>query len=72
MKLIRYVGVFKSAEGDVYKLTVHCNGFLQAFFLLTADAIRQAKHYQLHLITDEAGNERKIGDILECSSLIKP
>lgn len=70
MKKYKYTGLFISAEGHKYELTVNCNGFLQAFFLLTADAIRSSKHYQLNSITDENMNVRKVDDILKCSVLL--
>lgn len=70
MRTYTYTGIFKSAEGHVYELKVNCNGFLQAFFLLTADAIRSARHYQLASITDEKGSVREVDDIAKCSSLI--
>ena len=70
MKKYKYIGLFKSAEGHTYQLEVNCNGFLQAFFLLTADAIRSAKHYQLKTITDEKGNKKMVDDIIKCSELL--
>lgn len=63
MKNYTYIGLFKSDEGYEYELQVHCNGFLQAFFLLTTDAIRSAKHYQLYSIKDEKGEVQLIDDI---------
>lgn len=70
MKTTKYIGLFKSAEGHEYQLEVNCNGFLQAFFLLTADAIRTGQNYQLYSITDERNGVRKIDDIHLCSKLI--
>lgn len=70
MRTYRYIGYFKSAEGHQYQLEVSCNGFLQAFFLLTADAIRSGRHYQLDCIIDENGNERKVIDIVKCGELL--
>ncbi len=70
MKTIRYTGLFKSAEGHKYELEVSCSGYLQAFFLLTAEAIRMGRHYQLRRIEDEEGDYRMIGDILKVSELI--
>lgn len=70
MKKIKYTGLFKSSEGHVYQLEVNCNGFLQAFFLLTADAIRTGQHYQLHSIMDENFKEKMVDDIVKCSSLL--
>ena len=69
MKTYNYKGIFKSAEGHIYELEVSCNGFLQAFFLLTADAIRSARHYQLNSITDEKGNVKMVNDIIKCGEL---
>ena len=57
MKQIKYIGLFKSIEGHEYTLSVYCFGFLQAFFLLTAEAIKTGKHYQLYNITDEKDNK---------------
>lgn len=70
MKQYKYTGSFKSAEGHVYQIEVNCNGFIQAFFLLTADAIRSARHYQLSKITDEKGDERVVDDIIKCGALL--
>lgn len=70
MKTYKYKGIFKSVEGHIYELEVNCNGFLQAFFLLTSDAIRSARHYQLHTITDEKGNVKIVDDILKCGELL--
>lgn len=65
-----YKGIFKSIHGDIYELEVNCNGFLQAFFLLTVDVIRSAKHYQLNSITDEKGNIKMVDHILKCDMLL--
>lgn len=70
MKNYKYIGKFISYDGHTYELSCYCGGFLQAFFLLTADAIRQGKHYQLSTITDEDGKLRQIGDILKCGEII--
>jgi len=70
MRTYTYKGIFKNAEGHIYELEVNCNGFLQAFFLLTADAIRSARHYQLNSITDEKGNVRMVDDIIKCGELL--
>lgn len=67
---MKYTGLFKSYEGDVYQLQVNCSGFLQAFFLLTADAIRAGKHYQLHSIMDEEYHEKMVDDIIKCGSIL--
>lgn len=70
MKNYKYIGNFKSFEGHQYSLEVYCNGFIQAFFLLTAKAIEQGKHYQLSTITSEEGDIRYIDDILKVEKLI--
>lgn len=70
MKKKKYFGLFTSDNGDNYTLDVYCNGFIQAFILLTSDAIRSGKHYQLNTITDENGGCRKVDDILKLSSLL--
>lgn len=70
MRTYKYTGLFKSAEGHTYQLEVNCNGFLQAFFLLTADAIRSGNHYQLHSIMDEDFKEKMVDDIIKCGSLL--
>ena len=71
MKQYKYTGLFRADNGHEHELSCYCQGFLQAFFLLTADAIKSARHYQLATITNELGDVRQIGDILECSKLIK-
>jgi|TARA_R110000851_G_scaffold308922_1_gene468096 hypothetical protein len=70
MRKYKYLGVFFSAEGNKYTITVNCNGTIQAFFLLTADAIRSARHYQLSTITDEDGRVTKVDDILLVGKLL--
>lgn len=70
MRTYKYIGLFRSAEGHEYTLEVNCNGYLQAMILLTADAIRSARHYQLKTITDENGDVRYIDDILKIGALI--
>lgn len=73
MKPTRYTGTFTSADGKrSYTLSVDCMGFIEAFFLLTADAIRSGKYYQLSVIIDEYGQKRNIGDISEVLKLINP
>ena len=71
MKNSKYYGIFKSDVGPTYQLEVRCNGFIQAFFLLTADAIRSGRHYQLHTILDEKNNVRKVDDIIKVGDVIK-
>lgn len=70
MKNNKYIGLFESAEGHNYQLEVMCNGFIQAFFLLTADAIRSAQHYQLKTITNKNNVIVEVDDILNCSKLL--
>ncbi len=71
MKKYKYIGLFKSAEGHTYELETQCNGFIQAFFLLTADAIRSGKHYQLSTIKDvEKESTVKVDDILKVGELL--
>jgi hypothetical protein len=70
MKKYRYTGLFRSSEGHEYTLTLSCDSYLQAMILLTADAIRSGRHYQLSTISDEKGNVRQIDDILKISELI--
>ncbi len=65
MKTTHYTGHFLSAEGHAYKLEVDCFSVFQAFFLLTADAIRAGRHYQLDVIVDEDGSKTKVDDILK-------
>lgn len=64
MKTKTYTGVFKNDDGHAYKLKVECFGFIQAFFLLTADAIRSGRHYQLSEITDEDGKVKVVDSSL--------
>ena len=71
MTTTQYTGLFRSAEGHQFELKVNCFGLLQAFFLLTADAIRKVKHYQLYTITSEKGDVYKVDDILNCNDLLK-
>ncbi len=71
MRKYKYIGLFKSWDNHSYELEVSCHSFLQALFLLTADAIREGKHYQLYSITDEKNKIVLIDDILKCSILFK-
>lgn len=70
MKTYKYIGLFKSSEGHIYNLEVFCNGFIQAFFLLTAKAIESGRHYQLYSIVDEKGGKRIVADIMKCGELL--
>lgn len=69
MKHTKYVGTFISAEGNTYTIQTTAFGFIQAFFLLTSDAIRSGKHYQLDNIVDEKGNKQYISDILQVQKI---
>lgn len=63
MRNYKYIGTFISDTEDKYEITVRCNGFIQALILLTAEAIRSGRHYQLDEIVDEKGNSRTVDDI---------
>lgn len=65
MEKHKYTGLFINSEGHHYQSDVICNGFVQAFILLTADAIRSGRHYQLNSIEDENGHIKYISDILK-------
>lgn len=73
MRTYTYRGKFVSAANEhTYTLEVNCNGFLQAFFLLTADAIRSGKHYQLATITNvDQGGTKTVDNIIKATSLLK-
>lgn len=70
MRHTTYIGEFISHNGNKYSLAVYGDSFIQAFFLLTADAIRFGKHYQLATITDEKDNVRHVADICKVSELL--
>jgi hypothetical protein len=70
MRTYKYTGLFFSDEGHKHTITVNCNGTIQAFFLLTADAIRKGKVYQLSTITDKKGRVTKVDDILNVGKLL--
>lgn len=71
MRNYKFIGLFKSAKGHQYELTVNASSAFESFFLLTAKAIQEGKHYQLHTITDvEKGNIFYVDDIMKISSLI--
>lgn len=67
MRKYKYTGVFhyQGYEGETlsFTLEVSCNGFLQAFILLTAKALNEGKCYQLDHIQNEEGSVRKIVDL---------
>ena len=71
MKNYKYIGTFKSFIGHTYQLEVTCGSFTQAFFLLTAKAIGEGKHYQLDTIEDEKGKTKYIDDIVKVTDLIQ-
>jgi len=71
MRTYKYTGIFIAQDnGPKYERTVNCNGFIQAVILLTADAIRLGRHYQLSRVINENGNVRQIGDILKIDDII--
>lgn len=65
MKTTQYTGTFNNGSGNEYKLTVYCFGFVEAFFLLTAKAIQEGKHFELGTIEalDLAASKVKPFDI---------
>lgn len=72
MKPTRYLGVFLSNTGNRHEIVVNAFSKLQAFFLLTADAIRDGLHYQLDTITNtENGKTWKVDNINVCSNLLE-
>lgn len=70
MKTYTYTGLFESADGHQYMIDVQANGTIQAFFLLTADAIRSGRHYQLKTICDENHRITEVGSILNVGKLL--
>lgn len=70
MKHTKYTGLFISDTMDKYSLDVYCNGFIQALFLLTADAIRSGKHYQLSSITNDKNTVRYVSNIMNTSCIL--
>jgi len=71
MKRHKYTGTFIAQDnGHKYELTVNCNGFIQAVILLTADAMRSGKHWQLSRVEGEDGTVKQIGDILKIGEII--
>lgn len=71
MRNYKFSGLFVSAEGNKFELSTSCDSFIQAFFLLTAEAIRLGRHYQLHSIVKEDGRAVKVDDIMKVSGLLK-
>ena len=51
-----------SPDSNPYTLEVYCNGFLQAFFLLTADAIMSGMTCQLHSIESKDNAIKMVGN----------
>lgn len=64
---LKYTGLFKVIDGSDFQLETYAFGFLQAFFLLTAEAISKNLCYQLYSITSENGNSRFIKNISDCN-----
>ena len=71
MKKYKYIGLFKNEEGNEYSLKVYCLNMLEAFILLTAEAINAGKHYQLKTITNEKGEVKEVGDVKRINSILK-
>jgi hypothetical protein len=71
MKHHKYIGLFMCPDSKPYTLEVSCNGFLQAFFLLTADAIRSGRTYQLHSIESEDHVIKLVDNINICTKLLE-
>ena len=72
MRTNTYIGLFRDVRGYEHTLTVNCNGGIQAFILLTADAIRGGRNYQLKTITCEHdGISWEVDDISNISKLLK-
>lgn len=69
MKKHTYIGLFKSLNND-YILTVTCSNFTEAFFLLTAEAIKLGKHYQLYSITDEKNRIKLVSNLKRINELL--
>ena len=69
MKNYTFVGKFISGDGNKFELKVICASYLEAFFLLTADAIRSARHYQLYTITNEKNETVRVDKIIQCTEL---
>jgi hypothetical protein len=68
MRQKKYNGTFISMEGHTYEIEESAFSFFEAFFLLTASAIKSGRHYQLYSIQCE-NDLRIVGDIMECSKL---
>ena len=71
MKKYKYLVTFIADNGNTYTLSISCNGFIQAFILLTAKAIKKGYHYQLDTILDEKENKIKVSNISELSKILK-
>ena len=70
MKQSKFTGLFRDyANGSNYEITVYCFSFLEAFFLLTAEAISSGRHYQLYSISKEGGSSVRVDDIKKVTNL---
>ena len=69
MRQEKYKGTFISMEGHTYEIEESALSFFEAFFLLTASAIKSGRHYQLYSIQCE-NDLRIVSDIMECSKLL--
>lgn len=65
MNTTTYTGLFVSDGNHSYKLVVNCSGYIQAIILLTAEAIKLGRHYQLHSIENENGDIVYVEDIIK-------
>lgn len=71
MKEEKFIGIFiDAANVNKYELEVYCMSFFEAFFILTANAIKNGTHYQLHSITNEKGRVVDVGDIMKIKDIL--
>ncbi len=71
MKQYTYTGLFILSDNSKFELQVSASSVFSAFFLLTAEAIRQGRYFQLHTIYDiEHGTVFRVGDIRKCNELL--
>ena len=70
MKSTKFTGTFINSDNHQYTLTCTCFGFFEAFFILTAEAIRSGRHYQFSHIEDEKGERKFIDNVNRCRDMI--
>lgn len=70
MRKYKYTGLFRSSTGHEYELSVTCDNFMQALILLTADAIRSGRHYQLAHIESDTGERRRCYELARLENII--